>query len=446
MKIGKNILAINSVLLIIVISFIIIEQTGTIFTLLYTIILFIIFSLIVDPKHEFYNKNSIVFMAYLVLAILMYVVHKIALPEYYGFSGPLGIGTDDLGFFYNASENLAYKPPAGYRIFDHLHNFSRFLRVLYPFKISHPLNLIIPNVLGITFIPLYSYRISVLLTNDQKIAKLAFVLTSICPIIISNGLILVRDGWITFFFMTGLFSILSRRYIPLIISLFLTGFLRLSSGLLLLLCVIFYLGYITRNVAKGKAVSFVNYLSLIIVGGIILVLMFSRLQNYLESKGIEGLNRQTYIEGFLVTFKDSLFYRIQNLPVFLSIPVSYIFFFFAPFLKFQFFTLGVFNFRSVLNSVVFPLIFIFYVKYLFQGIIYSIGTKDKQIRNIVYLTLLLVFMLSHFSLQFRHKTTIMPLYYIIISYGFYNHNMISRQIGGISLIVLLFVQIIYLML
>ena len=262
----------------------VIERPPVFLPFIYTIILFLVISFMVDPGSHYLSKNFVVFLAYLGLTLLLYKIHKTVLPDFYGFSGPFGIGTDDLGFFYNASNHPMYKPPEGYRIFDHLHPFSRFLRILYPFSINHPLSLIIPNVLGITFIPLFTQRIADHLTNDKKAANLAFILTSVCPIILANGLILVRDGWVTLFFIIGLYSLLSKRYIPLVGCLLIMGFLRLSSALLLVISLILYLTHLARNEEKGAVVSFVNYLGFITIGIMVLILMLPGIQFYLESK------------------------------------------------------------------------------------------------------------------------------------------------------------------
>jgi len=395
-NVNKNVIGASTILIISVISIVILIHPPLVFTLFYTLALFCLITLILDPKRDFFGRNLVVLLVYILLSILIYLIHRTVMPDYYGFSGGLGVGTDDLGFFYNVTDDQKFKPPPGYRVFDHMHSYSMFLQVLFPFRISHPLNLIIPNVLGIAFLPLISYKFANLLTDSRKIAMLAFLLTAICPFIMVNGLILVRDGWVAFFFTLGFYSILSKRYLPLVLSLVLLFFLRLSSGLLLIICALFYLRHLTSNITRGKGVSFINFLGFFFVGLIILVLMFPDIQSYLESKGVENFSREEYIEGFLGRFKNSLFYRIQSLPRFLSIPVSYLFFFFAPFLKFTFYTYGVFNIRTAMLTTIFPILFLFYIKYLFQGIVHAFNKKDKHVRKIVLLTLLLIFMLSHF--------------------------------------------------
>ncbi|MHA1285595.1 MAG: hypothetical protein ACTSQP_24080, partial [Promethearchaeota archaeon] len=100
-----------------------------------------------------YFKNSkiaeatCVFSIYIIITVIIYWIQYLTFPEYHGFSGDLGFGTDDRYFYEEAVFGATYR---GFRL--NLHPYSLFLRgfvyLISIFKELHPIDLLFVNVLG----------------------------------------------------------------------------------------------------------------------------------------------------------------------------------------------------------------------------------------------------------------------------------------------------------
>ena len=69
----------------------------------------------------------------------------------------------------------------------------------------------------------------------------------------------------------------------------------------------------------------------------------------------------------------------------------------------------------------------------------------KNIVKLFALLFVLLLILSQFSVQGRHKTMLMPLFYILIAYGFVNNTKNTKIVGGILSILIFIVQIIFIL-
>ena len=401
---------------------------STIFSFVYTVVIFVILNQLLSGN-TYLLKNYFVLQLYIFLALLLYIAQLFIMPDWNGFSGMYGgIGTDDSRFYARISDNFTSIPNVaqGYTEIDH--PFARFLQILYPFHINHPLTIIIPNLLGICFIPYFTQITSQILTEDTKVSKTAFLLVMFCPVILSNSLILMRDGWSAFLLIAGIFFLIRKKIFHYIIVLIILSFIRLGSGLLLAIVPIFYFnsiilsGTILQKTLKITAIVFLAFLFLGI--GLPLIL------DYLVGKGISGLDRQVFVETFIRNAdSSSMIYLIYTLPFYLKLPVGFAFFFLLPFLTFQFYTEGILNIRNIMFSTIMPILSLFYFKFFISGFIYIFKNRDNQIKRIFFIYSFLLLLISQVSIQPRHKTTIMPLFYILVSYGIYNNTKLSRQLG-----------------
>ncbi|MWB94488.1 hypothetical protein GON26_08940 [Flavobacterium sp. GA093] len=412
---------------------------GTLISFTYTIAVFYLFVFFFKSE-EFLLKNFFVIQLYILLAIILFQIQKFVMSDWYGFSGDYGgIGTDDSRFYGGVTTNVS-SIPYGARSYQGMeHSFVTFLKYLYPFQVNHPLSIIIPNLLGICFIPHFTYKAALALTKDIKVSEIAFKLVLVCPFILSNGLILMRDGWTAFFMILGLYHFFAGNIIKYIITLFCLMTVRVGSGVLLLVVPFFYMSKIifSGNVNKvflrivlGTAFCFV----FIIVG-----LPF--LLDYLVSKGISGFAREEFVENFIAKADDSsIIYSIYNMPMYLKLPIGFVFFLFLPFTKIEFFTQGVFNARSVMFTTIMPILQIFYFKYFFSGIFYAFRKNEPHIKKVVYIYGVLIIIISQLSIQPRHKTGIMPFFYILVAYGIVNNNKLSNQFGSLIMAALILMQ------
>lgn len=424
---------------IIIISLIDFEILNSFF---YTTLVLYLITFVFLSKDFF--KNFLVLQLYVFLAILIFQIQKYAIPDWYGFSGDYGgVGTDDSRFYGGVTTNISSIPYGARSYLGMDHNFVTFLKFIYPFQINHPLSIIIPNLLGICFIPHFTYKTAFSLTKDFRVSELAFKLVLICPFILSNGLILMRDGWSSFFLILGLYHFFEGNFIKYIIALFFLISIRLGTGILLLIVPFFYLYnfFLSGNIKKVfiKVLLFTLFLLILISVGLPFLIEYS------VSRGISGFGRQEFVENFIAKADDSsIVYVIYNLPFYLKLPFGFAFFLLLPYLKVEFFTQGFFNIRNIMFTILMPILNIFYFKYFFSGIYYAISNNKKNIRKVIFIYLFLILIVSQLSIQPRHKTALMPLFYILVAYGFVNNTKMSRLIGILIMFSLILIQIIIL--
>jgi hypothetical protein len=408
----------------------------------YTIVIFYLITYIFLSKEFF--KNFLVLQLYVFLAILIFLIQKYAIPDWYGFSGDYGgVGTDDSRFYGGVTTNIASIPYGARSYLGMEHNFVTFLKFIYPFQINHPLSIIIPNLLGICFIPHFTYKASFSLTKDTRVSEMAFKLVLICPFILSNGLILMRDGWSAFFFILGLYHFLEGNFIKYIIALFFLVSIRLGSGLLLLIVPFFYLYnfLLSGDIKKVfiKVFLFILFLSILISFGLPFLIEYS------VSRGISGFVRQEFVENFIAKADDSsIVYAIYNMPFYLKLPFGFIFFLFLPYLQIEFYTQGFLNIRNIMFTILMPILNIFYFKYFLSGLYHAISNNKKNIKKVIFIFFFLILIISQLSIQPRHKTVLMPFFYILVAYGFVNNTKISKLIGSLMLLSLILIQLLIL--
>jgi hypothetical protein len=342
-----------------------------------------------------------------------------------GLSGPEGgIGTDDGSYFAGitsgqhvyVSRTLSDRP------------FSVFLKFLYPFSIIRPLNIIIPNLLGIAFLPYFTHKFSFILFNNSEISLISRRLISFCPFTMAMGLILIRDIWIVTFIIAGLYFFQKNKFVGLGICVLLVGYIRFGS-LVFLGTGLIVLSKSKLNNIVGKQISNIIF-SMSLIGIVFLfyaILPF--LVEYSDGRLQETIVREKFAIDYLQkNFEDSTIAKLTQLPYIIKIPALSIFFFFCPFLKFKAYTEGIFNIRTVMSTLLTPLLLFFSWKYIMKSLIAGIFNKS-EIRVFVLLAIIISICLAVFSMQVRHKTILMPFLYILTAYGYCmsekNYNVIA---------------------
>jgi hypothetical protein len=408
---------------------------------IYASIIFLIINSFLDNR--FFYKNFLVYFSYCIGTIIIYFIHISVLPNFYGFSGPLGIGTDDLNFFQEIS-SIHVNQPNNYIFYKEAHSFALFIDFIYPFPISHPLNVLFINLLGVSFIPYLTYKISWQIFKEEHISNNAFLLVSICPFILANGLIFVRDAWTVTLFLACVYHLLKSNSIKFLLFFALLAYIRLASAMLIFFVALFYLKNIL-NISHSIWVRLSYFLAIISILLISAYISFTYLSDYLLAKGVNTLFREEFVQEFYGRlFKDSLIYKIYSLPPLLRIPISFLFFFFGPFIRLNFYTEGIFNIRTAMMNCLSPLLFLGYYFFFFRGVFYAFIIKNKELKKIIFIIITLIFIISQISIQFRHKTIVYPFIYIIVAYGFDNYNKLSKQLGYAVASLIALVQIAYL--
>jgi hypothetical protein len=387
-------------------------------------------------------------LSYNVFSLAMLILLLLQLssaPEYYGLTPGRGIGTDDV-FFYSQSSNHypenfllhsdAYKEKHSYS--NILIFFSLPLRYIYSLL---PIDFLFINVMIMSLIPVMTSDVAWSITKNLKVKKWAYILSIICPLYVMNGLIMVRDGWTASLLIASVYFLLNKRYYKMVAIVVLQFIIRIASGLELLMVLGFFFFAVTRS--KSSDIGSLKKVSkvMILLLPLLMMIGFYVFNNYISLKlGGNIFFREEFVTGFLAKSEDSMLYSIMQLPFYARIPISTIFFVLAPFINLNFFVAGYFLPRTILGAI-FGFLNIFYLRYFVNAIIASYKQNNLWIKMILVTFVLMLMIISQLSMQIRHKTMFMPLYYILVSYGICYSTNTSKLIGIIASVMLLLANV-----
>lgn len=403
-------------------------------------------------------------LLYCILAILLYLAQYAALPEYKGLSGPRGIGTDDQRYYVLASPiSIGTPEESHYR--DQSIPYGTFLswwgNLVY--RLTHQIHLIdllVFSVISLTFTPIVVSKFALLITNNPETARYALLFSALCPFTLANGLILLSDVWTGLCIISGIYFLLKEEYLRLAVVGIFLSFLRAEAVLLLLanlLVIITYQQFKRSSVnsrtesLKKLTILFATCLAL----GAITIAIFPWATSFMETKGIgPNMLRDSYIEGFMADSmmlrgSSSPLYAISRLPIPLRIPLSTAFFIGAPFISFDnlYFTgiTGSHYYSNVLipRNLLFNsyaiLFLVFYLRYFVNAVLSSLKRRFDYSSLFVLLYVLNAATIAMVSLQGRHKSWFMPLFYIVVADGKKRHT--SQIIPILIQFILLFVEL-----
>ncbi len=386
---------------------------------------------------------------YSFLVIGLYSLQYWTLPKYVGFSGPLGIGTDDLGYYLGAadsipdelmSSSLSYPYNLAFLPRYDLLSYSRLIRFVTVLPIHHPFDVLFFNALGAVFVPVFTREVAFMLTGQRRVAQTAFGLVAVCPFVLSNSLILVRDGWTATLCIGAAYFLLKRRYLLMIALTALLFYLRVGSGLLSL-TVLFSLALlqIVRSRA-GAMEKFFFVCGIGVVGILVALSILPVAHDYLVEKKVWGnlLFRVSFLEEFLAKHSpDAELVKIYRQGFLVRILFGVPYFLGAPFFSWNAFRVqGVWVPRGFLMNL-FAIAFVVYFGKLIQGILKAWLGRDWDMRVVTVVLLISILIISQVSLQGRHKTMVMPLFYVVVAYGYHNRSSlgtISAIMGTVALV------------
>ncbi|MCD6398391.1 MAG: hypothetical protein J7L08_00535 [Candidatus Aenigmarchaeota archaeon] len=440
----RFLLAFSFLLVILLIAFI--NITSLISFALFLLVSIAVYRLLFDRNIK---KIARLFVFYSLIAIGLYLLQYAAFPEYKGFSGGLGWGTDDARYFEGAvgSTPIAFQLPGN---LAH-HPFAKLLRIIaniLPIKNIHLFDLLFFNIFGMSFIPVFTSNVAYILTKEKKVANLAGEFSMICPIMMVNGLILVRDGWTAVLFIGAIYFLLTNRYILLATTSALLFYIRVASGMLLIIALLLFIYYKFQSYKSDYLKKTLLFMIGVVVIFSVSAVCYPIVSKYAVEKKITQniLFRENYMEFMKNSVElkggTSIAYTIYSKPAYLRIPLGFVFFLCEPFLTIKGLSFhGIYIPRGFL-LLCFPVLFIFYFKYLVQGIIYISQNEKLAMRVVAFVFFLLLLMVSQMSLQMRHKTMVMPLFYILVAYGFYNKTKLGEMFGIVGAFSLIFVQLV----
>ena len=175
------------------------------------------------------------YAGYAAAAVGLYLLQLWLLPEYIGFSGGNGIGSDDCRFWAQISSSSTREISSDCNLLIK-HNklaYSRFVLGAAPWNLYHPLNILFVNVWGAALLPVATREVTAHFTRSPVSARWAFWLSALCPFTLSNSLILVRDGWTATGLIVAVLMLLRRRYLLMAAAVAFVFFLRGGSGALI---------------------------------------------------------------------------------------------------------------------------------------------------------------------------------------------------------------------
>ena len=398
-----------------------------------------------------------VFVFYAAVTLGLYQWQLVVNPEYFGFSGGLGVGGDDSYFYSLAAPQL----PANFPVRDGYWMRSHHYAVVLQFLSKgfgalhmevHPLDLLFFNVLGLATVPFFAKKVTILTTGDSQAAAFSFWVTLICPVLIANGLILIREGWMAACFIAAFYFAMKRHFLLLGCVLLCALYLRIEIGGLLLISIIAYFALIERTNTRKSAESFQRWrrtpVILAIFSTVIILIVgigvLIGIEEILTTVG-SLVYREEFLESFIgasnLADGAGTYYKINQLPWFYSVPLGFLFFVGTPFFTlFGLMSNGEYIPRMLLANV-FALLFIFYFAFFVRGLIRVLTQSNPVMTVFAVMFLIDILILSQASMQIRHKVALMPLFYVIVAYGFTYTKSVPWSAGLVASITLIFVTV-----
>jgi hypothetical protein len=373
-----------------------------------------------------------VFSFYVLATLMLYWTQRWALPEYHGFSGGLGVGTDDSFFFSISSPVLPEEFPVRSNYYVSTHPYGLLLRLfsepMYRLYGSiHPLDLLFLNSAGLALMPFLVLKATRLITNEEKTAQLAFVLSLVCPFTLANGVILIRDGLMATLFIGALYGLVSRRFVLMSVMLLGAAVLRLPQAIMFvgsLWMIAMLAWYGGRPVPGVWRPGWLSMSALLIAPFAVVLTTYLYFGPVLIDRlsVVEGLFRETFLNEFVLSQASrdqgtATFYAINQLALPLRLPLAFLFYFGAPHLALDTLVIsGSLIPRQVLAAL-FALVFILYAGFFVRGTIRAWDSGNALLLGSILTYCVDLLILSQASMQVRHKVALLPLFYIIIAYG-----------------------------
>ncbi len=374
------------------------------------------------------------YLLYSGLIITAYYANYWTFPGFYGFTAGEIAGTDDSYFYSLVASSIPEGFPArpGYYLNDH--PYELLMEWISPHSITHPFDILFFNAVGAVFIPVYTRMLAYEITKERRIAQLAFWLIALCPFMLNYTIILVRDGWTAALFAGSIVFYMRRQFGKAALLGSILFFLRIASGLQLLVVVGLVTLYYFSKLDSLRLQA--AYVIGSVTASIVAIAAAYPYLEYLISKyggGVVGLLfRENFIDLLKAMEPGSFFVVINQQPIHIRLPLAFLFFLAFPFfVPEKVFVQGEFVWRGALKCV-YALLFIVYFKWIVQGAVESIQRGELMPRLMFFALAALILLLSQASMQLRHKAMVMPLFYVLVAYGYHRSTRFGRQLGWIG--------------
>lgn len=407
----------------------------------YTMLLFLVFNYFCDKDH--WRKNIAYFHFYLILAFVMYFIHRMQLPNYMGLTGPEGgIGTDDVRYYAGLDVKITYSTE---RMDIAMNNpYTELLKIVYPFKVGNPIDIIIFNLLGISFLPFLTFKTAIAFFNNRKIALMAERLTLFCPFMMSIGLIIMRDVICATLILAAFCCFAWKKYIPFALFTGLLVYLKFGFVVFLGIPLFAYMvlrdNQKTRHIIPTKLKYFIFFIVFLAAFVVFIVPNLSTLTQGRMTP--ESMFRDSFLDYLEGANDDSILVKLYSLPVVIRIPALIITFLVIPPLTLNIFEGNIFIVKNLLQNVMAPIYWWPLYFYFFQ-FLFSYKKLNSPAKSIYYIIIFLALALGMISLQTRHKTALLPFMYIAISYSMVSLGKQHRFISVVFLLLFIAAQLVY---
>ena len=383
---------------------------------------------------------------YAFLTLIIYGVQFAEAPMYFGFSGrPGAFGTDDTYFFSLLAERVPYDMDLRMYYAEYDHPYATFLDVISFYDVYHLMDIIWANLIPVVLLPVLTRALAYSLTDNENVARGAFFLMAICPFTLMNSLILMRDGWSAMLFVGALYFFYELKLGRMVILAGLLFYLRVASGLQLVMVLgivslVFYFRaerrWVRRSILGGLMIIGIA----VAYGSLYLLTIVTPIQTF--TGVFDLLFREEFLSWFREHAPNSFLLQLYGLPAYIRLPVSFAFFLVMPILPVgELFWEDVFVVRGLMLCL-YSIMFILVFRYLIAGAYKSIFSEEEWPILLVSISFfLLILALSQVSMQIRHKVMVMPLQYIIVSYGFFEGGEVGRTLGTAGVLSLILVTI-----
>ncbi len=363
--------------------------------------------LLLREKQELRN-NFILYHIYLGVSIMLYKIFITQTPEFLGTTSVVAF--DDLGFFAQMADDDIVVPYDWTEERETIHQFAIFYRAFYPFPIRTPLNIIIVNILWTMLMPYYSKKLIYQLTKDEKAARLAFILTAICPFNVYFGCILLRESMVATCVIATMYHILRKNY--LFVAFFVTVliYIRFGSIAFLLAGLLLLVRKHDLQINKNSHRSIILIVLIIVFFNI----FYTSIQELSGGKLGDSVIRE--IEGSY--WEESTIYQLYSLPFPLNLVMTTVFFLFSPTFRFPKMVEGYympFSFASVFFT---PMLFFFLWYPIVNQVLTYRKRNDVNAQFLVSIMLVFALLLGSIDLQIRHKTVLFPFMCMLAAYGY----------------------------
>lgn len=357
------------------------------------------------------------------IAISFIYVQSTIYPDSYGTTHMLGSWTDDSFFFALMADEL----PSGIHLrenwYQYTQNYSTFIKTIFPFRINHPADVIFfQSAIG-TILAIESGKLSFHLIGNARLSRLVAFLTVISPYYwMFGGVILIRDTSVAALFVVTLNCIIERRWVMSVVLFFCQFLLRPSTALLSLTLYCFYkFDYEKLKISRMIFLGIIFGSFLYVFHELILqtIIDFAiGIYNGTSAGGGVSLVGRSLISELVSSDRNQIFISIQNYPLVVRYILNGLYVFFFPFVSLEdISSMQRFDIRFILLSLIVPILNI----WLNAWFITALFTKNPEFSHrgrIVFIFLLGIVLIGTYSMQGRHKTVLMPLFYILAMYGF----------------------------